>query len=123
MAGLFLFMKLYLTFLDNEDYTFLKRISTSPPEEIDQETVFVIDWDGISDIPTEPTGEIYEGTVIESNYKEDGIIRMRSTGELKLCVNGELIPMPDDFVRFNNTYSGGKLVESVRLNEGYDCLF
>lgn len=116
-------MILYLTF--DVDMEKCERVSVSPPSGIDDEqyVVFRTEWDEESDIPLEPTGDVYEGTVVESNYKDDGIVRIRATGEIKLCVNGELIPMPDDYVRFRNTYSRGILVNSIKLNGSNDCLF
>ena len=118
-------MTLYLTFEADMEHCEIKRISTTPPNDIDddQYVVFKIDWDGESDIPVEPIGDVYEGTLVESNYKEDGIVRIRATGEIKLCVNGELIPMPDDYSRFRNTYSRGILVDSIKLDGNNDCLF
>lgn len=110
-------MRLFFTFYTKSGEDSIERISTSAPENInlDNEIVYTFDWDEVSDIPIDPAGYVYEGVIIESNYKEDGVVRMRQTGEIKIYCNGELIPMPDDYERFENTYIGGNLVDSKRI--------
>lgn len=111
-------MKLYYTVSYEYNNSVIKRIGTTYPETIrpDRETVYLYDWDEVSDIPLMGTpGTLVTGVKIESNYKEDCAFFDKATNKMYLVVNKEIIPFPDDYKRFKNLYEDGKLIKSEEI--------
>ena len=108
-------MILYITILNASDE--VERIGITPPSDVDSSThtVYKYNWDEQSDIPLEPSGDIYQGFISDTNYHEDGVVHLRTTGETKLYVNGKLIPFPDDYKKYIKEYYGGKLVNTIKV--------